>query len=153
MTKTKNIRLLILEEITNGFSVDSRIGRGGYGDVYKQSLGFPSAKAAKVQLLLDGFHKEHGKTLAALLKDLLDECLFDWINTGGLTVEKNYKRSRKKMIAFIRNNISCMQQPPTSVTGGFYVCIHIEEFIKSAKTLKQHDKILKWGQEVQSNSS
>ncbi|CAM0948536.1 unnamed protein product [Alopecurus aequalis] len=30
-----DIRLHILEEITNGFSVDSRIGRGGYGDVYK----------------------------------------------------------------------------------------------------------------------
>ena len=29
------IPLHILKEITNGFSADSRIGRGGYGDVYK----------------------------------------------------------------------------------------------------------------------
>ena len=35
MTTEKYIPLHILEEITNGFSVDAIIGRGGYGDVYK----------------------------------------------------------------------------------------------------------------------
>jgi hypothetical protein len=87
----------------------------------------------------------------SLLKDLLDDCLFDWNTTGGHTVEKNYKGSGKKMIAFRWNTLSCMQQPPTSLTCGFYTCIHMEEFIRSAKMLNQHDKILKWGQEVQNN--
>ena len=35
MTLAMNIRLHILEKITNGFSPDSIIGRGEYGDVYK----------------------------------------------------------------------------------------------------------------------
>ncbi|VAI27436.1 unnamed protein product [Triticum turgidum subsp. durum] len=35
MTAEKRIPLHELREITNGFSVDSRIGQGGYGDVYK----------------------------------------------------------------------------------------------------------------------
>uniref|UniRef100_A0A8R7UD70 Protein kinase domain-containing protein n=1 Tax=Triticum urartu TaxID=4572 RepID=A0A8R7UD70_TRIUA len=35
MTAAMNIRLHILEKITNGFSPDSIIGRGEYGDVYK----------------------------------------------------------------------------------------------------------------------
>ncbi|XP_044949619.1 putative disease resistance protein RGA3 [Hordeum vulgare subsp. vulgare] len=35
MTAEKRIPLHELHEITNGFSLDSRIGKGGYGDVYK----------------------------------------------------------------------------------------------------------------------
>ncbi|XP_037438962.1 putative disease resistance protein RGA3 [Triticum dicoccoides] len=50
MTTAKNIRLHILEEITNGFSVDSRIGRGGYGDVYK---GVYKGEVIAVKLLHD----------------------------------------------------------------------------------------------------
>ena len=65
----------------------------------------------------------------SLLKDLLDDCLFDWNTTGGYTIEKNYKGTGKKMIAFRWNTLSCMRQPPTSLTCGFYTCICMEEFI------------------------
>jgi hypothetical protein len=37
MATGMDIRLHILEEITNGFSVGSIIGMGGYGNVYKVS--------------------------------------------------------------------------------------------------------------------
>jgi hypothetical protein len=42
----------------------------------------------------------------SLLKDLLDECLFNWSTTGGHTIEKHYKGSGKIMIAFKWNNLS-----------------------------------------------
>ena len=87
----------------------------------------------------------------SLLKDLLDDCLFDWNTTRGHTVEKNYKGSGKKMIAFRWNTLSCMQQPRTSLTCDFYARIQMKKFIWSTKMLNQHDKILKWGQEVQNN--
>ncbi|XBI78612.1 hypothetical protein VPH35_088270 [Triticum aestivum] len=48
MTAEKRIPLHILREITNGFSEHSRIGRGGYGDVYK---GVYSGREIAVKLL------------------------------------------------------------------------------------------------------
>ena len=69
----------------------------------------------------------------SLLKDLLDDCLFDWNTTGGHTLEKNNKGSGKKMITFSWNTLSCTQQSPTSLTCGFYTYIHMAEFIRSAK--------------------
>ena len=48
MTTEKYIPLHILEDITNGFSVHSRIGTGGYGDVYK---GVHNKKEIAVKLL------------------------------------------------------------------------------------------------------
>ena len=99
--------------------------------------------------LLDSM-KSPGKDWS-LLKDLPDDSLFDWNTTGGHTFEKNNKGCGKKMIAFKWNTLSCIQQPPTILTCGFYTCIHMAEFIWFAKMLNQHDKILKWGQEVQNN--
>lgn len=48
MTAEKRIPLHDLREITNGFSVDSRIGPGGYGDVYK---GVYNGREVAVKLL------------------------------------------------------------------------------------------------------
>ncbi|VAI26281.1 unnamed protein product [Triticum turgidum subsp. durum] len=48
MTAEKRIPLHDLREITNGFSVDARIGQGGYGDVYK---GVYNGREVAVKLL------------------------------------------------------------------------------------------------------
>ena len=60
------IPLRILEEITNGFSVDSRIGRGGYADVYK---GVYNKREIAVKLLL--ISSRRGEKSGTLRIDLI----------------------------------------------------------------------------------
>lgn len=79
-----------------------------------------------------------------LLKKVLDDALFDFAHKGG-TVAKRSGGPRFKHVT----DFCCRQQPENSVTCGYYVCSHMDDFVRARNTLCKAEDLRKWSNNLE----
>jgi hypothetical protein len=69
-----------------------------------------------------------------------------WLLHEGRLPQKIIRKSGKKGFAY-KTDFTCLKQPPKCTRDGYYVTLHMEDFIRDDEHITQ-TKLDKWGKDI-----